>query len=280
MILVTGANGMIGSFLVKALLEKGYSVIGIGRKDTSSSHQNYIYIKMDLSDKTLLSQIYDSYHITTTIHLAALAHEKEGSDLSNDAYYQANVVNAKNIFECCLNSKLLYISTVDVYGFVKGTVNSKTPLNPVTIYGKTKAEAERILMNGWGGGYDIFRFSPVFTQEIKRDIQKRYYLKYPNWAYIIGKGSKFEVLDIKNAIATMVAWVEKDECTQSVRIIKDKKMLDTKKMLEIERREGRAKHILRFPHWFISIGYTVLLITGKNKYTFLLNKAVHPLRSE
>jgi nucleoside-diphosphate-sugar epimerase len=201
-ILVTGANGMIGSHLTKALLDKGYEVIGLDRTEKRLDCQGYTHIQADLSDKAGLEHIYQQYPITHTIHLAALAHTKGVADLSEAAYRQANVINAQNVFEAAKNSNILFISTVDVYGFAKGVVNGKTELHPVSIYGKTKAEAEGLLKKQ-GGKYNIYRFSPVYTEEVKRDIQKRYYLKYPNWAYIIGKGTKYEVLNVDGAVAAL-----------------------------------------------------------------------------
>jgi nucleoside-diphosphate-sugar epimerase len=277
-ILVTGANGMIGSHLTKALLDKGYEVIGLDRTEKRLDCQGYTHIQADLSDKAGLEHIYQQYPITHTIHLAALAHTKGVADLSEAAYRQANVINAQNVFEAAKNSNILFISTVDVYGFAKGVVNGKTELHPVSIYGKTKAEAEGLLKKQ-GGKYNIYRFSPVYTEEVKRDIQKRYYLKYPNWAYIIGKGTKYEVLNVDGAVAAMVDWVATNP-DGKIRVIKDERRLETAAVIEQERKEGRAKHVLHFPRWMITAVYGVARMTGKNKFTYLLNKAVHPLRSE
>lgn len=279
-VIVTGANGMIGSYLVKGLLTKGYSVIGLDRRgvELRTEVKNYKCYITDLADKEALDQIFAENNITHTIHLAALAHTKGVSDLSEVAYHQANVINAQNVFEAAKETNILFISTVDVYGFVKDTVNSKTEVNPVTVYGKTKAEAEEILRKQ-GGKFNIYRFSPVHTEKVKRDIQKRYYLKYPDWAYIIGNGSEYEVLNVNKAVQEMVDWVT-TEPDGKIRIIKDEHRLETAKVIEQERKEGRAKHVLYFPRWIVLAGYHALMITGKNKYTYLLNKAVHPLRSE
>lgn len=277
-ILVTGANGMIGSHLTKALLDKGYEVIGLDRTEQRLNCQGYTHLQADLSDKTGLKEIYQQYTITHTIHLAALAHERKGEELSEAAYRQANVINAENVFGIAKGTNILFVSTVDVYGFVKDTVNGETEVHPVSIYGKTKAEAEAILKKQ-GGKYNIYRFSPVYTAQIKRDIQKRYYLKYPDWAYIIGKGSEYEVLNIEKAVQAMVDWIA-TEPDGKIRVIKDEHRLETTAVIEQERKKGRAKHVLHFPRWMVAAGYGVLMITGKNKYTYLLNKVVHPLRSE
>ena len=157
-------------------------------------------------------------------------------------------------------------------------MNANTECHPVTIYGKTKFKAEQLLKES-GTQYTIFRFSPVHTPEIKRDIQKRIYLKYPKWAYQIGKNTYYEVLSIDKAINEMVEWCDQ-EPQNNLRIIKDDKLLETQEYIREEKEAGRAKHVIRIPRWMAVFGYYCLRITGKNKYTFLINKAIHPLRSE
>lgn len=278
-ILVTGSAGMIGSHLVKALIENGNTVIGIDKKAIEFEH-NYKHFEVDLGDKEALNRIFAEEKIDRIIHLAALAHATGGKKYPKSMYEYLNVECANNVFE--LGTKkhipILFISTVDVLGFQKGVVNSKTKCCPVTIYGKTKYEAEKLLKNS-GAGYSIFRLSPVYTPEIKRDIQKRVYLKYPKWAYQIGKNTQYEVLNIEKAVNLMADWC-KSKPDKSIRIIKDDNLLNTAEYIADEKKQSRAKHVIRIPRWLACLGYGITRITGKNKYTFLLNKAIHPLRSE
>lgn len=278
-ILVTGAKGMIGSQLVKGLLNAGYVVVGIDRSSDTSCGGNYFHHMCDLDDTERLKIIFDNYKVDRIIHLAALAHTKNEDDLSWERYYHINVECAKNIFALAGERPVLFISTVDVFGFFNGgTVNAQTPLNPVTPYGKSKKMAEEECKKL--PHYTIFRFSPVYTPEIKRDIQKRYYLKYPKIAYQIGKGTEYEILNIDKAIASMVDWCSQ-EAKNDVRIIKDDEPMWTPDYIKAEKSEGRAKVVLKFPQWMVNCGYKALKgMTGENKYTYLLNKAVHPLRSE
>ena len=128
--------------------------------------------------------------------------------------------------------------------------------------------------------YSIYRFSPVYTETIKRDIQKRYYLKYPQIAYQIGKGTEYEVLNVNRAVQSMVDWCGK-EPENDIRIVKDEKPMWTPDCIRSEKEMGRAKIVLRFPRWAVWLGYTVLLkILGENEKTYLLNKAVYPIKSE
>lgn len=277
-ILVTGASGMIGSKLVKKLADAGYSVVGLDKTDCKEHIPGYTHRKCDLGDFDYLKDAIDGSKPDRIIHLAALAHTKNEDDLSWERYRYINVECAKNVFDTAGDIPVLFISTVDVYGFFNGGyVNADTEIHPVSFYGKSKAMAEdecKKLKH-----YDIFRFSPVYTDEIKRDIQKRYYLKYPNIAYRIGKGTEYEILNVNHAVEMMVEWCSLPT-NNSIKIIKDEVNMNTIEYIRAEKAEGRAKVVLYFPKWCVYAGYAVLkLITGENKYTYLLNKAVYPLRS-
>ena len=146
-------------------------------------------------------------------------------------------------------------------------------------YGKSKALAEgrlKDICKVW----NIYRFSPVYTPDVKRDIEKRYYLKYPNWAYKIGKGEQFEVLNVTGAVASMVEWVDK-KIDNTIHVIKDKELLDTNNLINAEKAEGRAKHVLWFPRWVVLCGYyLVRLVFGKSNKTYLVFKALWPFRTK
>lgn len=273
-VLVTGANGMIGSELVKALRINGFTVIGIDRVDKEGC------IRAELEDKEKIQEVIKGNHVDRIIHLAALAHTEDELDLSWERYYHVNVECARNVFECAGNLPVLYISTIDVYGFYDGKekLTAQSIIKPVSNYAKSKAMAEEDCCKL--PHYTIFRFSPVYTDKVKKDIQKRYYLKYPNIAYQIGKGTYYEVLNIKRAVDEMVGWCMK-EPENDIRIIKDDFSMWTPDYIKAERAAGRAKIVLRIPRWMVNCGYVVIkTFFGENEKTFLLNKAVHPLRTE
>ena len=279
-ILVTGSAGMIGGYVVKGLIDKGHTVVGVDRRKSENEYQGLNQVVLDLSSKDEVMRLFGEYKIDRAIHLAALAHTVGVKDTSWEAFKKANVDCAENIFEACAKHHIpvLFISTVDAIGMVKGVIKPDTELNPISNYGKSKAMAEsrlKEICNEW----NIYRFSPVYTPDIKRDIEKRYYLKYPNWAYKVGKGGQFEVLNVTGAVAAMVDWVEKT-VDNTIHVIKDQKMLDVNELIKAEKAEGRAKHVLRFPRWMVVCGYyLVRLIFGKSNKTYLLFKALWPFRT-
>lgn len=279
-VLVTGSAGMIGGYVVKGLLEKGHKVIGVDRIAKDTQLQGLTQIILDLSSKEGVMQLFDDKKIDRVIHLAALAHTKGVVDTSWEAFKKVNVDCAENIFEACAkhNIPVLFISTVDAIGMVKRLITPETELNPISNYGKSKALAEgrlKDICKVW----NIYRFSPVYTEDVKRDIQKRYYLKYPDWAYLIGGGQQFEVLNVKKAVQSMVDWVDKP-VDNTIHIIKDDALLDSAKVIAEERAEGRAKHVLRIPRWMVVCGYyCIKLVFGKSNKTYLVFKALWPFRT-
>ena len=282
-VLVTGASGMIGSRLVQALLDSGIPVVGVDRSPARIQANGYTHEVVDLGDMQALQKIFENSEIARVIHLAALAHTDGESDLSYEKYYYVNVICAKNVFSAAARAQIpvLFISTVDVLGFTKDTVNAATELCPVTAYGKTKALAEAEVKEICAdSGYTIFRFAPVYTETVQRDIRKRYYLKYPNIAYLIGKGTEYEVLDINLAVQSMVAWAT-ETADNAIRFIKDPHRMHTADKISAEKEQGRAKLVLHIPKWMVRWGFAAVKgLTGENKYTYLLNKAVNPLRTE
>lgn len=282
-ILVTGSAGMIGSYVVKGLIEKGHTVIGVDRRRNDNAYENdncFSQVILDLGSKEEVMRLFDEHKFDRTIHLAALAHTTGMKNLKWETYRKINVECAENVFEACAkyNVPILFISTVDAIGMVKGIITPDTKLNPISNYGKSKALAEgrlKEICKVW----NIYRFSPVYTPEIKRDIEKRYYLKYPNWAYKIGDGEKFEVLNINGAVNAMVDWVNK-EVDNTIHVIKDPELLDINNLIKAEKAEGRAKHVLRFPRWIVICGYYIVrLIFGKSNKTYLVFKALWPFRT-
>lgn len=279
-ILITGSAGMIGSCVVKDLLYLGFTIVGVDRRESDYKHENLKQVVIDLADKKALNKLFEEEKVDRCIHLAALAHFAGENDLSYERFKFVNVTCAENVFEVCAVHEVpvLFISTVDAIGMVKGLITPETKLNPISNYGKSKALAEgrlKDICKKW----NIYRFSPVYTKTQKRDIEKRYYLKYPNWAYKIGSGEKFEVLEMSGAVKAMVDWVDK-EVDNTIHIIKDKELLDINTLIKREKAEGRAKHVLLFPKWMVVCGYYFIkAVFGKSNKTYLVFKALWPFRT-
>jgi len=166
-ILVTGGAGYIGSILVPELLKKEYAVTVLDNfmynQDSllgSCALDNFNVVKGDARDETVLKPLLkDADYI---IPLAALV----GAPLCNRDKTGAVTINRDAVASLAkLASKeqrMIIPTTNSGYGIGQKGVfcTEKSPLNPITLYGKVKMEAERIVLDR--GNSISFRLATVF----------------------------------------------------------------------------------------------------------------------
>jgi nucleoside-diphosphate-sugar epimerase len=281
-VLVTGASGLVGCLVVKALLDEGYEVLGLDSSDAKISNKNYLHLKTDLTNVISVERVFNEYYISHVIHLAAIAHKAGQNDLSWSRYYRINTLCAKTIFECAAERKIpvFFSSTVDVYGITDETVTAKTKPQPIGDYAKSKYLAEEALKDICRDSpYTIARFAPVYTEEVKRDIQRRYYLKYPKWCYIIGEGISYEFLSADIIAKSITAWVKNARKQQTI-ILSDEMRHHTAKLIKAEKQRGLANKTLHLPRRpFSLMGFGTKLLFGRTSYySLMVSKIVSPIR--
>jgi len=153
-ILITGGAGYIGSKLTTKLLNLGFKVTVLDALKFSSrslnhlfKKKNFLFIKGDVRDKKLIKSLIKNNEFI--IPLAALV----GAPLCKKNKKEAISVNFDSIKYMMKNvrrnNKIIYLTTNSGYGV--GMKNKycteKSPLNPISLYGKTKVESEKIVMN-------------------------------------------------------------------------------------------------------------------------------------
>ncbi len=150
MILVTGANGLVGSFLCKELAGKGYRVKALVREKSNTSllspvAESVEFVYGDINDAgSLIDAMQD---IECVVHTAAVI---SFWDKKNKEMYQTNVVGTKNVVDVALEKgvkKLIHISSIAAIGrkTTDTRINEKnnweeSPIN--TAYAVTKHQAE------------------------------------------------------------------------------------------------------------------------------------------
>ncbi len=145
-ILITGGSGFIGTNLVSDLLEEGHKV-SIYDKQKSETYPE-LSIVGDVRDKEKLA---GSMHGVDAVYHLAAEHRDDVRPAS--LYYDVNVGGAENIVyaleENCIN-RLIYTSTVAVYGLNPGEPDEDSPIKPFNDYGWSKYKTE-IVFNDWAG---------------------------------------------------------------------------------------------------------------------------------
>ena len=197
-ILVTGAAGFIGSNLAKRICREvpSANVIGIDnmnayydvslkefRLKELADHSNFTFVKGNIADKALITEIFKKYQPSVVINLAAQAGVRY-SITNPDAYVESNLVGFFNVLEACRNSyddgktgveHLVYASSSSVYGS-----NKKVPYstedkvdNPVSLYAATKKSNE-LMAHAYSKLYNIpstgLRFFTVYGPAGRPDM--------------------------------------------------------------------------------------------------------------
>ncbi len=192
-ILITGAAGFIGANLVEIILKnnKNVKIIGIDNindyydvsikeyrlAEIEAVGGDWVFIKGNIADKTLIMDLFEKYKPDIVVNLAAQAGVRY-SITNPDVYIESNLVGFYNILEACRNypvEHLVYASSSSVYG-----ANKKVPYstddkvdNPVSLYAATKKSNE-LLAHSYSKLYDIpstgLRFFTVYGPAGRPDM--------------------------------------------------------------------------------------------------------------
>ena len=165
-ILITGGAGFIGSHVVRLLVNKypNYKIINLdaltyaGNLENLKDIQgkpNYNFVKGDIGDDSLVSDVFSRYDISHVVHLAAESHvDRSIKDplifLKTNILGTANLLqNAKKHWAGNYEGKLFYhISTDEVYGSLEmGTdmFTEQTPYDPRSPYSASKASSDHLV---------------------------------------------------------------------------------------------------------------------------------------
>jgi dTDP-glucose 4,6-dehydratase len=168
-ILITGGAGFIGSNFIEYHLEK-YPQINIINLDKLTYagelsnlkavelKVNYVFIKGDICDRSLIESLFDKYRFSGVIHFAAESHV-DNSILQPDAFIQTNIFGTFTLLDVAKtfwmeephkhrkgfkNNRFLHVSTDEVYGSLgkEGLFTEQTPYAPNSPYSASKASSD------------------------------------------------------------------------------------------------------------------------------------------
>ncbi|MCP3672122.1 MAG: SDR family NAD(P)-dependent oxidoreductase [Gammaproteobacteria bacterium] len=151
-VLVTGADGFIGSHLTEMLVHKGYAVSALSQYNSFNSWGWLEQVGCKDDIEVLSGDVRDSHycrHITKNIdvvfHLAALI-AIPYSYVAPESYVDTNIKGTLNICQAALDNnvkRLVHTSTSEVYGTAQYVpIDEKHPLQPQSPYSATKIAAD------------------------------------------------------------------------------------------------------------------------------------------
>ena len=186
-VLITGAAGFIGSFLVKRFLKSGYKVIGIDninsyydknlklkrlkniKEYAIKNNFNWLFYKSNIEDKNYMRQIFLDKKPQIVVNLAAQAGVRY-SIVNPYSYVESNLLGFSNILDLCQThdvKHLVYASSSSVYG-----ANKEFPFSeeqkvdtPLSFYAATKISNE-MMAHAYSNIYNLpitgLRFFTVY----------------------------------------------------------------------------------------------------------------------
>lgn len=148
-LLITGANGLLGQKLVERLLKKGsFNILatGRGRSRLPNEWKGYTYVQMDITDPRQIYEVFSKYKPKVIVHCASMTNVDQCETDREDCYDQ-NVKAVSYLTKACEIHKthLVHLSTDFIFDGENGPYKENDLPNPINYYGETKLLSEQIV---------------------------------------------------------------------------------------------------------------------------------------
>ncbi len=144
---VTGANGQLGTDLVREILGRNYECVGSDITENFSGAENFRYVKLDITNHEQVEKVIEAVKPDRVIHCAAWTAVDAAEDEANKKIVRAvNVTGTENIAKACRknNCVMTYISTDYVFhgNGVEPWKPDEQNFEPLNFYGQSKLDGE------------------------------------------------------------------------------------------------------------------------------------------
>lgn len=269
---IIGGSGFIGTRLCKRLAESGKDFVIIDKKISQSfPHET---TKADVRNISDLRRVINGEVI---INLAA---EHRDDVRPKSLYWEVNVEGAKNVCKVAEEkgiNKLIFTSSVAVYGFAPPGADETAACSPFNDYGKTKLEAEKVYKEWQARDPEkrtlvIIRPTVVFGEQNRGNVYNLIRQIANGRFVMIGDGKNIKSMAYVENVAAFLEYCIKNTFNPGVHIFNyaDKPDFDMEGLVKFIRNQlGKSNSIvIRLPYVVgLAIGYGFDLmskITGRN----------------
>lgn len=257
-IILIGGSGFVGTRLADIL--KSEYQLKIFDKQASSFHPEITAIG-DVRNQQQLNRELRQQH---TVVLLAAEHRDDVSPAS--LYYEVNVQGAKNVLAAMDQNgvrKIIFFSSVAVYGLNKENPDERHPADPFNHYGRSKWQAEEILREWYRSdpgnrSLTIIRPTVIFGERNRGNVYNLLKQIAGGRFFIIGKGSNYKSMAYVANVAAFVKYLIRNTASgYQVFNYVDKPDLNMNELVaRVEKSLGIRVPSVHLPYWMgMTTGY-------------------------
>ncbi len=288
-VLITGASGFIGSFIVEEALRRGYNVWAAVRRTTSRkylSDPRINFVELDFNNPMRLDRAVADIGFDYVVHAAGVTKSVNPGEFSRvNTQYTINLVNALRKQHTKLRM-FVFVSSLSIYGPVRDNTpleeirESDTP-QPNTLYGKSKLAAEEYLASLKLFPYVILRPTGVYGPREKDYFMMAKSIKQHTDFAVGYKPQYLTFVYVEDVVQAVFLALEKGVSGRKY-FISDGQVYDSRTFSDLICRELGDPWLLRIkaPIWLLRVitfcGDIVGRLTGR--VTALNNDKYHIMR--
>ncbi len=265
-VLITGGSGFIGTRLTEDLIQNGHTV-NIYDKIISKKYPELTIIG-DVRDKKALTKACKNIDI---IYNLAAEHADNVTPLS--LYDEVNVGGAENVVVAAKANgikKIIFTSSVAIYGLDKGECYETLEPDPFNEYGRSKLKAEKVFLQWQAEEHTLIMLRPsaVFGETNKGNIYNLLKQVHSGKFLMLDKGKNKKSIGYVGNISALLAYLAENKSGLEIYNFSDKPDMTAREMVDfIQKTLGREKKISSIPYALgLAGGYVfdlLSLITGK-----------------
>lgn len=293
-ILITGAGGWLGSELTERLLEQGNSIrafvlFSSKKLDELKLKYNELLeiVEGDICSRESVNEALNG--IEQVYHLAAKVHSLPKNKEEEQQFFKINTEASEQLFELCIDhdvKRVIFYSSVSVYGESEEIIDVDSPKNPVTPYAKSKLMAEEVglkLFKEKGLPITIIEPVTVYGGDDVGNFEKLKKLVNKGFVPRFGDGENKKTVIYYKDLITMTVEIGKDIGTLGKVIICGSESISYNHIIEVLSKGSSKKvKVLKFNNGFtkfiirwcnlVNLGITkklarqIIVLRSKNEY--------------
>lgn len=262
-ILITGASGFIGSFIVEEALTRGMEVWAAVRGTSSLQYlqdARIHTIKLNLSDEKQLQEALKEHRFDYVVHAAGAT-----KALDKETFFKVNTegtINLVKALEATSPSikRLVFMSSLSVFGPVceempyREICESDTP-QPNTAYGKSKIAAEKWLRDNAKIPFTILRPTGVYGPREKDYMMMADSIRKGMDMAVGFKRQEITFVFVKDVVQAVFKSMKSDKTVGKAYFLSDGEVYTSTDFSDLIMAELGKKHVLRmtFPLWVLRL---------------------------